>query len=136
MPVPDIALVRPRQPGEYAVVVQPVHDNLARPLDDGVPLQSGIDVHIEDVATVVLSGHAEVGQSQGGDDMIADHGQLFPALGVSSQDLRGLAEPVQAVEPLADQSGALKAPLPRRPATGPRRAGPRARPARPGRGSP
>ena len=51
---------------------------------------------------------AEVGQTQGGDGMVADLGQSLPALGVGSQDLRGLAEPVQAVEPLADQPRALE----------------------------
>ncbi len=106
--MPEIAAVWPRQAGQYAVVVQPAHDDLAGPLDNGVPLQGGIDVDLEDVAVVVLSAHAEVGQAQGGDGMVADLGQSFPALGVGSQDLRGLAEPVQAVEPLADQPRALQ----------------------------
>ena len=56
----------------------------------------------------MLPAHAEVGQTQGGDGMVADLGQSFPALGVGAQDLRGPGEPVQAVEPLADQPGALE----------------------------
>ena len=106
--IPEIAPVRPRQADQLAVVVQPAHDHRAGPLHDRVPLQGGIDADAEDVATVVLPAHAEVGQTQGGDGMVADLGQSLPALGVGAQDLRGLAEPVQAVEPLADQPGALE----------------------------
>ena len=54
--MPEIAPVRPRQADQHAVVVQPAHDDLAGPLDHGVPLQGGIDVDIEDVAAVVLLG--------------------------------------------------------------------------------
>jgi hypothetical protein len=105
---PEIALLRPRQANQLPVVVQPAHDHRARFLHDRVPFQGGIDADTEDVAAVVLPALAEVGQTKGRDGKVADLGQPLPALGVSAQDLCGLGEPVQAVEPLANQPRALE----------------------------
>jgi hypothetical protein len=100
---PEIAPVRSRQPDQLAVVIQPAHDHLTGALDDRVPLQGSIRAGVEDIAAVVLPALAEVNEPQGGYGLIADRGQLCPALGVAAQDPRSPMETVQALEPLAAQ---------------------------------
>ena len=91
------------------MVVEPVHDHRTRALGDGIPLQGGVDAERErTIAVVALPDGPHVGQPQRGDRVIADLGQAATALAIATQDLRGLGEPVQAVESLADQAGALQ----------------------------
>ncbi len=108
MGMPVIAPVRPRQTYQISVVVQPAHDHLAGALHESVPVKGGIDGNLEDIAAVALPPHPKVNEPQGGDRMVANLGQSPSALGVCSEDLRGTGEPVQALEPLSDQPGALQ----------------------------
>ncbi len=106
--MPETALVRPRQADQLAIVVEPVNDHRTRALGDGISFEGGVDAEGVDIAAVALPEGPHVGQPQGGDRVLADLGQAVPALAIATQDLRGFGEPVQAVEPLANQPGALE----------------------------
>jgi hypothetical protein len=88
--------------------MQPSYDDLAGILDDCVPLESCVDIGVEDVSKITFLREAEVDETHGGDRVVANLGQSFPTFGVGTQNVPSPGQPIQAAEPLADQSRALQ----------------------------
>ena len=93
---------------QLVLVVDPTHDHPAGAFGNRILFEGTVNAEGEDIAMVALPENPHVGQSRARDGVLADLGQAVTPLVISTQDSRGFGQPVQAVEPLADQPGALK----------------------------
>ena len=103
----ETPLVRAGQADQLAIVVQPAHDHCADLLRHRVPLQCGVEM-TQHVAVSRCQRTRRSVRPRAAIAWLRISGSCFRPSGSAPRTFAAWAEPVQALEPLADQPGALE----------------------------